>query len=60
MLNLRPWLIELTALQWDMPNATHNRELKRYSETFVIGGYPWYVTYAATYAMLQHVTVPSI
>lgn len=53
MLHLRSCFIELIALQWDMPNATHNREPKRYSETFVIGGYPWYVTFKL---VSQHVS----
>ncbi|KAL0031727.1 hypothetical protein WJX79_003396 [Trebouxia sp. C0005] len=26
---------------WDIHNVTHNKDLKRFSEPFMIGGYPW-------------------
>ena len=35
--------MSIAQLQWDIHNVTHNKDLKRFSEPFMIGGYPWYV-----------------
>ena len=34
------------SLQWDMTHVLASKEMKRFSEPFTIGGYPWY-TFAA-------------
>ena len=35
--------MSISQLQWDIHNVTHNKDMKRFSEPFMIGGYPWYV-----------------
>ena len=32
----------LFVLQWEVKDILSNRDLKRFSPTFTIGGYPWY------------------
>ena len=37
--------LTIAILQWDVHNiTTQNKENKRFSEPFMIGGYPWYVS----------------
>lgn len=35
-------LMHVCCLQWAVKDITTNREAKRFSPTFTIGGYPWY------------------